>query len=143
MEFEHEAHWALYQHVRDLLEREFSPAVTPTGDDPGFVVGVDDTPILVSIAGAGPRTAITIYARPAAQIEITPELALLLLRANFDNEIPFGSLGLNPDDAISLSHVLMGEGLDDDGFVLLLHLIASKLEDLESTLGRLGENGGQ
>ena len=67
---------------------------------------------------------------------------MFLLRSNFASEIPFGSLGLNPDGVISLSHVLMGEGLDDDAFVFLLPLIAKKLADLETTLDRMRQSGG-
>jgi hypothetical protein len=134
MEFEHEAHWQLYQTVRDCLKREFGNDVEMDEETPTFFLQLDESPMLVVVGASGPKAAVTIYARPGSGLEITPEIAIVLLRVNYGHEIPFGTLGLNDDNAVSFSHVLMGEGLDPDALSLLLHLLSSKLDDIEQLL---------
>jgi hypothetical protein len=134
MEFEHEAHWQLYQTVRDCLEREFGDDVEVDEETPTFFLEIDDGRMLVVVGASGPKAAVTIYARPGSGLAITSEIAIVLLRVNYGHEIPFGTLGLNDDNAVSFSHVLMGEGLDPDALSLLLHLLSSKLDDIEQLL---------
>ena len=139
MEFEHEAHWELYQTVRDCLEREFGEDVEADGESSTFFLQIDDSRMLVVVGASGPKASVTVYARPGSGVEITPEIALLLLRTNYAHEIPFGTLGLNDENAVSFGHVLMGEGLDPDAFSLLLHLLASKLDDIEELLAEASD----
>ena len=134
MEFEHQEHWALYERVRDCLEREFGDDVEAHGEQPAFFLQLDAASMVVSVQAAGPKAAVTIYGRPLNGREITPQLAVELLRVNFGHEIPFGAVGLNDEDDVSFSHVVMGEGLDLDAFSLLIRLLADKLEDLQALL---------
>jgi hypothetical protein len=134
VEFDHQQHWALYDRVGHLLDVEFGDLVDRDPDDPSFFVEVDGVLLIVRVASAGPKTAITIYTRPRFEVEVTADVAAFLLQVNFGHSIPFGNLGLNDEDEITLSHVLMGEGLEDDALVLMLHLIASKMEQIETEL---------
>jgi hypothetical protein len=137
MEFEHEAHWTLYQEVRDFLARELGEDAAPIDDDdPSFAVTIGANPLIVAVQAAGPRACLTIYGRAAEGLDITPEVADLLLRANFGHDVPFGSFGLNDENDISFSHVLMAEAIDVDSLSLLLHLLSNKLDDVQAALAR-------
>lgn len=108
-------------------------------DAPGFFVEIGEVPLLVDVQAAGPKATITIVGRAPEKADITPEVALLLLRANCGHDVPFGSFGLNDEDTISFSHVVMGEGFDTDSLSLLLHLLSSKLDDVSTRLAEFGD----
>lgn len=73
-----------------------------------------------------------IYNLLADGIDVTPEVAELLLRMNY--EMPFGALGVRDDGRIAFRHVLFGESLDREGLYKVLRTMADASREIEAEI---------
>jgi hypothetical protein len=134
VEFEHEAQLELYARVEQYLRSAFGDAVSVDQDEPVFFVERAGRSFLVMVPATGPNTAVAmVYTKPAEGFAITPQVEDFLLRRGHERT-PFGIVGLEEDDQITVHHVLFGETVTQETLARLLQLLAECCEELEGEL---------
>lgn len=133
MVFEHQDQADLYARVKRYLRHAFGDCVEAVDDEPAFFVELRGRSFLVTVSANGPDTAVMVYTKLAGGLAITPDVARFLLRRAHE-QMPFGALGLQEDDDITVHHVLFGEAVTEKTLRDLLSTLAESCEELEDEL---------
>ena len=136
IEFDHQAQEDLYARVGTYLRQRFGDLVAASEDEPAFFVDAGGRSFLITVSANGSDTAVMAYTKLGGGVAVTPEVALFLLRTAH-GEMPFGTVGLNDDNAIVLHHVLFSEAVTEQRLAELLTTLAESCDRLDDGLARL------
>lgn len=135
MKFQHEAHEAAYEKVRDYLTQLFGESYATHRESPMFQIehGSTKANILVMPFGDG-RAVVDVRAYVVMGAELTQDLLKYLLREN--DAFVLGAFGIDDDDDVFFSHSMVADDLDKAELRASVYAVAATADRYDDEIKR-------